>query len=62
MQKDKRTQEQKQSDNKKGWNNHLKEKNRKVNKSVKREQKLLQKAAEEKKFKQHMLRLMGHSV
>ena len=62
MQKDKRTQKQKQADVRKGWKNHLKEKARKKKKNIKKEQKILKKAAEERKFREHMLRLMGHEV
>lgn len=59
MQKDKRTQKQKDAENKRGWKNHLKEKRRKKDKNSKRENKLLQKAAEERRFREHILRLMG---
>lgn len=62
MQKDKRTEKQKQADAKRGWKNHLRNKERKKNKNVKKEEKLLKKAVEEKKFREHMLRLMGHAV
>jgi hypothetical protein len=62
MQKDKRTQKQRQADVKRGWKNHLREKSRKKNKNIKKEEKILKKAAEEKKFREHMLRLMGHEV
>jgi len=62
MQKDKRTEKQKQADVKRGWKNHLKNKQRKKEKNLKKEEKLLKKASEEKKFRDHMLRLMGHEV
>ena len=62
MQKDKRNAQQKAADVKRGWKKHLREKAVKKKKGLKKEVNMLKKAAEEIRFKEHMLRLMGHEV